>query len=134
MNQLLELVPLADLVFRIVGVRLVLGQWWVDAEISWTGARPESTDSIDRPIGVSSRIVALGPSASAPSSGRLSWRLRGDPELIEGDQDMSGAGVAMERMMEAATEGMMDKLLERYNPGEERETLGGNVPGARNEG
>lgn len=46
---------------RITGVGRVLGRWWIDATIQWAGATPEDTSAENLIIGVSFRIVAVGP-------------------------------------------------------------------------
>lgn len=59
--MLLTTVRPEDLIVRVTGVRWVRDRWWIDATIQWSGAAPEDTGSESLAIGVSFRIVAVGP-------------------------------------------------------------------------
>lgn len=64
LQDLLNLVPVSDLrvVVRQVRTHEFSGNYYLEPEISWVGANPESTAEVDQPMPVTLRMDGLGPS------------------------------------------------------------------------
>lgn len=60
LNDPLRLIPPEDLEIRVTRVRLVIGRWWLGANIRWRGAAQEDTSSVSLEIEVALRIAAVG--------------------------------------------------------------------------